>query len=181
MNSFEFNKMAGALLGSLLFLMGLGIFSDALFAPEHAGKPGYALPAAEEGHGAGAAVAATAPAEPLPVLLAKADPKRGETLTKACLACHSFDASGAAKPTGPNLYGIVGRDMGSTGFAYSDGLKGHAGKWTYEQINAFITNPKGMIAGTKMSFGGEKDAAKRADIIAYLRTLASSPVPLPSP
>ena len=71
--------------------------------------------------------------------------------------------------------------MGSTGFAYSDGLKGHAGKWTYEQINAFITNPKGMIAGTKMSFGGEKDAAKRADIIAYLRTLASSPVPLPSP
>ena len=83
MNSFEFNKMAGALLGSLLFLMGLGIFSDALFAPEHAGKPGYALPAAEEGHGAGAAVAATAPAEPLPVLLAKADPKRGETLTKA--------------------------------------------------------------------------------------------------
>ena len=76
MDSFEFNKMAGAVLGTLLFLMGLGIFSDALFAVPRAAKPGYDLPAAEETK-AGAAPA-VASAEPLPVLLAKADAKKGE-------------------------------------------------------------------------------------------------------
>ena len=181
MNSFEFNKMAGALLGSLLFLMGLGLFSDALFAPAHPAKPGYALPAAEEGHGGAAAAAPAAPAVPLPALLAKADAKKGEALTKVCLTCHSFDASGAAKPTGPNLYGVVDRAVASTGFGYSDGMKAHGGKWTYEALNAFITNPKGVVAGTKMSFGGEKDAAKRADILAFLRTLSANPAPLPAP
>ena len=182
MDSFEFNKMAGALLGSLLFLMGLGIFSDAIFAPAHNAKPGYALPAGDDGHGhGGAAVAATAPSEPLPVLLAKADPKKGENLAKACLTCHSFDASGTAKPTGPNLYGVVGRDIAGGSYAYSDGLKALGGKWAFDRLNAFITNPKGVVAGTKMSFAGEKDAGKRADILAYLRSLAATPAPLPAP
>ena len=119
MDSFEFNKIAGSVLATLLFVMGLGIFSDAIFSPGHMEKPGYALPAAEESHGAGAAVAAT-PSEPLPVLLAKADPKKGEGLVKACAACHSLDSSGAAKATGPSLYGVIDRAVGSTGFAYSD-------------------------------------------------------------
>ena len=60
-------------------------------------------------------------------------------------------------------------------------MKAHGGKWTYEALNAFITNPKGVVAGTKMSFGGEKDAAKRADILAFLRTLSANPAPLPAP
>ena len=151
MDSFELNKIAGAVLGSLLFLMGLGVISDALFAAPHMAKPGYALPAAEESHGAPAAAAAPEVVTPLPVLLAKADPKKGEGLVKACAACHS------------------------------DNMKAKGGKWGYEQINAFIANPKGVVAGTKMSYAGEKDAAKRADIIAYLRSLSSSPAALPAP
>ena len=181
MDSFELNKIAGAVLGSLLFLMGLGVISDALFAAPHMAKPGYALPAAEESHGAPAAAAAPEVVTPLPVLLAKADPKKGEGLVKACAACHSLDSSGAAKATGPSLYGVIDRAVGSTGFAYSDNMKAKGGKWGYEQINAFIANPKGVVAGTKMSYAGEKDAAKRADIIAYLRSLSSSPAALPAP
>ena len=49
----EINKMAGALLGSLLGVMGLGMFSDVLYAPDHMKKPGYDLPAAEVGGGQG--------------------------------------------------------------------------------------------------------------------------------
>jgi cytochrome c len=177
MDSFEINKIAGALLGSLLFVMGLGLVSDALFSQAKPAKPGYDLPAAEE-HAAGAAVAA-APSEPLPVLLAKADSKKGEALTKACQACHSFEKGGAVK-VGPPLYGIVDRPVASVaGFAYSDGLKGKGGAWTFEALDHFITNPKGYAAGTKMAYGGEKDAGRRADIEAYLRTLSDNPAPLP--
>jgi len=181
MDSFELNKIAGAVLGSLLLVMGLGIISDALFAAPRPAKPGYALPAAEESHGGPAAAAAPEVVTPLPVLLAKADAKKGEGLVKACAACHSLDSSGTAKATGPALYGVIDRAVGSTGFAYSDSMKAKGGKWGYEQLNAFLANPKGVVAGTKMSYAGEKDAAKRADIISYLRTLASSPAALPAP
>ena len=180
MDSFELNKIAGAVLGSLLFIMGLGVISDALFAAPRMAKPGYELPAAEAAQG-GSAAAAPEVVTPLPVLLAKADPKKGEGLVKACAACHSLDSGAAAKATGPALYGVIDRAVGSTGFAYSDSMKAKGGKWDYVQINAFLTNPKGVVAGTKMSYAGEKDAAKRADIIAYLRSLASSPAPLPTP
>ena len=180
MDSFELNKIAGAVLGSLLFIMGLGVISDALFAAPRMAKPGYELPAAEAAQG-GSAAAAPEVVTPLPVLLAKADPKKGEGLVKACAACHSLDSSGAVTATGPALYGVIDRAVGSTGFAYSDNMKAKGGKWGYEQINAFLANPKGVVAGTKMSYAGEKDAAKRADIIAYLRSLASSPAPLPTP
>ena len=180
MDSFELNKIAGAVLGSLLFIMGLGVISDALFAAPRMAKPGYELPAAEAAQG-GSAAAAPEVVTPLPVLLAKADPKKGEGLVKACAACHSLDSGAAAKATGPALYGVIDRAVGSTGFAYSDSMKAKGGKWDYVQINAFLANPKGVVAGTKMSYAGEKDAAKRADIIAYLRSLASSPAALPTP
>jgi cytochrome c len=179
MDSFELNKIAGAVLGSLLLVMGLGIISDALFAAPRPAKPGYALPVAEAAVGGPAASAAEA--APLPVLLAKADAKKGENLIKACAACHNFESGAAAKATGPNLYGVIDRAVGSTAFAYSDSMKGKGGKWDYAQLNAFLANPKGVVAGTKMSYAGEKDAAKRADIILYLRSLASSPAPLPAP
>ena len=179
MDSFELNKIAGAVLGSLLLVMGLGIISDALFAAPRPAKPGYALPVAEAAVGGPAASAAEA--APLPVLLAKADAKKGENLIKACAACHNFESGAAAKATGPNLYGVIDRAVGSTAFAYSDSMKGKGGKWDYAQMNAFLANPKGVVVGTKMSYAGEKDAAKRADIILYLRSLASSPAPLPAP
>ena len=179
MDSFEFNKILGAVLGSLLFTMAIGLLSDGLFSTPKPKTPGYALPAAEAVTEASNAPAA--PSEPLPVLLAKADPVKGEANAKACTACHNFQKGAAAK-VGPPLYGILGRPKGSiAGFSYSEGLKGKGGEWTFEDLNQFIANPKGYIAGTKMSYAGEKDDAKRAAILAYLRSLADSPVPLPAP
>jgi cytochrome c len=176
--NFEVNKMAGAVLGSLLVVMGLGVFSDAIYAPDPMKKPGYALPAAEA-EGQAVAAKPAAPAEPLPVLLAKADAQKGQSLAKPCTTCHNFDKGGAAK-IGPPLYGVVGRPKASiAGFAYSDAEKAKGGDWTFDDLNALIQNPKGFVPGTKMAFAGEPDAGKRADIIAYLRSLSDSPVPLP--
>ena len=178
MDSFEINKMAGATLGTLLFVMGLGIFSDALFSRPAPKVAGYDLPAASES--SGGAQAATPPvSEPLPVLLASADPKRGEALAKPCVTCHNFE-KGAGPKVGPALYGVVGRPVASTDFAYSDALKGKGGSWTFDALNDFITAPASYAKGTKMAFGGEKDPKRRADIEAYLRSLSDNPVPLPA-
>jgi cytochrome c len=172
------NKLALAVLGTLLATMALGVFSNAIFAPHKAVKPGYDLPAATEA-AAPPPPANAAPEEPLPALLAKADPKKGANDTKPCQACHSFDKGGPAK-VGPPLYGVVGRPVGTVaGFAYSDALKGIGGDWTYDKIFAFIKSPKTVAPGTKMTFPGEPDAQKRADILAYLQSLSDSPVPFP--
>jgi cytochrome c len=179
MDSFEFNKIAGGLLGTLLFTMALGVFSDAVFSHPKLAKPGYDLPAAEEASlEAGSAPAAVAP---LPERLAKADPKKGEASAKACTACHNFEKGAGAK-IGPPLYGVVERQRASIpGFAYSDAMKSKPGNWTFEELDKFIANPKGDIPGTKMAFAGEKDPQKRADIVDYLNSLSDSPKPLPQP
>ncbi len=181
MDSFEFNKVAGGVLGTLLVTMGLGLFSGAVFSTPTLNKPGYELPNAPA-QDTGASSEATANvAQPLPVLLASADPHKGQADTKVCGACHNFEKGAGAK-VGPPLYGVVGRQVASIGgFDYSSGLKGKGGSWTLDDINKFITNPKAYISGTKMGFAGEENPQKRADILAYLNTLSDSPQPLPKP
>jgi cytochrome c len=179
MDSFEFNKMAGGLLGTLLFVMALGIVSEAVFSEAKPAKPGYALPGEVAATEAPAASAAAAVA-PLPERLAKADVKKGEADTKPCQACHNFEKGAGAK-VGPPLYGVVERPKGSiAGFGYSDAMKAKGGDWTDQDLDEFISNPKNYVNGTKMAYAGEKDPMKRADIIDYLHTLADKPIPLPT-
>lgn len=176
MFSFEFNKIAGAILGACVFAMGLGIVADAIYSTGKPAKPGYDLPEPK----AEATTDKPAASVPLPVLLAKADATKGQADTKVCQACHNFEKGGGVK-VGPPLYGVVDRPKGSVaGFDYSAGLKAKGGNWTFEDLDQFITNPKAYIAGTKMGYAGEPEAAKRADILAYLRTLSDSPAPLPA-
>lgn len=178
MASLEFNKIAGAVLGTSLFVMGVGIVSEGIFAAARPAKPGYELPAGEE-HAAVAA-ATEAPVVPLPVLLAKADVKKGESIAAACKACHSFEKT--AKPganPGPPLYGVVERAVASMdGYAYSDVLKAKGGKWNFAALDSWLTNAKAYVPNTKMVYL-QPDAEKRANIIAYLNTLSDSPAPLP--
>jgi cytochrome c len=178
MTSAEFNRTMLALLGAIVFVGLIMEYTSLVFAPQVLKVPGYALPTST-----GAPATAAAPAAPketpLPALLAKADPKKGDADAKVCATCHSFEKGGAAK-VGPDLWGVVGRPVASApGFAYSDSIKSLGGDWTYEKLNDWIANPKAMAAGTKMAFAGEKEGQKRADILAYLQTLSDSPVPFP--
>ena len=123
-----------------------------------------------------APVAAPAAADPA---AKDGDAKKGEALSKPCAACHDFTKPGVSK-VGPPLYGVVNRAKGHVaGFAYSDALKAKGGDWSFDELNKFIADPKKDIPGTKMAYAGEKDDSKRADIVAYLRSLADSPVALP--
>jgi cytochrome c len=75
---------------------------------------------------------------------------------------------------------VVERDKGShAGFNYSGPMKAKGGKWTFDDLNHFLTSPKAFVAGTSMSFAGLPRDTERADVIDYLRTLADSPLPLP--
>ena len=174
MDSFEFNKIAGALLFSVLVVLGLRSLGDTVFhvaAPE---KPGYVVEVSESAAGSGASAEAAAET-PLPQLLASADAAKGLKAFKKCAACHKVDA-GASGGVGPNLYGIVGKAMGAQdGFAYAKGLVEAAaskGPWTYENLNAFLAKPKAFIPGTKMSFAGVKKEGDRANLLAYLKEIS---------
>ena len=80
----------------------------------------------------------------------------------------------------PNLYGVVGRDRASAaGFNYSAAMKGKGGKWTAEELNHFLANPRGYIPGTSMTFQGLPRGSERADVITFLNTKSDNPAPLP--
>jgi len=178
MDSFELNKIMGAVLGTCLFLLALNIGAGAVFAPITPVKPGYEV--AVQDHKEGTEKSATpTPDEPIEKLLASAAVDKGENSAKKCLACHTF-GKGEPNRVGPNLYGVVGRPKGTeAGFEYSPGMKSKGGNWTFDDLNTFLTNPKAFVPGTKMSFAGVPRASERADIIAFLNTKSDAPLPLP--
>lgn len=183
MNSFELNKIAGAVCVAALFIVGLGIGTDTLFTTKKPEIAGYDLPMPQK-ETASATKEAPPPAEPLPVLLAKADVSRGQSAAKKCASCHSFEKGGANK-VGPNLWNVVGAPSAHIqGFSYSAAMKERAakgGKWGFEDIYAFLLNPKGYLPGTSMGFAGIPAAQERADIVSYLHSLSDSPLELPKP
>ncbi|MFN4141820.1 c-type cytochrome [Aestuariivirga sp.] len=181
MNSFEFNKIAGAVLGTALVVFGLNELAGIIYHTETPEKPGFAVEVAEAETPAGGEAAET-PAVSLGTLLASADAAKGQAVFKACAACHDA-AKGGPNKVGPNLWGIVGRNHAAAqGFAYSEAMAAKSAEpWTYEALNEFIHAPKQAIPGTKMAYGGLKKDADRANLLAYLGTLSDSPVPFPAP
>ncbi|CAN7522598.1 cytochrome c family protein [Phenylobacterium sp. LjRoot219] len=136
------------------------------------------VPASPEGP---PGLAAPAPQIDLATALAAADVAKGQQTAKVCASCHTFDQGGQDR-TGPGLWGVVGRDVAGHGaFAYSGAMKAQAGSWTYERLDAYLTNPAKAVPGNKMAFNGLRRVQDRANVIAYLSTLSASPVPFPKP
>ena len=175
MNSFRINKILGLVLGTLLFLQAVHIV-DGMFIPTKAAKPGSEVALKEEQPAGGAA-----PAEaPIKALLASASPERGAQIAKQCQACHNFQ-EGQGPKVGPDLYGVVGRQVASvSGFNYSAALKKLGGNWTFDALNKWLTKPSADAPGTAMTFAGLSNEKQRADVIAYLNTLSAHPLTLPT-
>ena len=189
MNLREALKLVGAVALALLVAVVASVVADAAVAPKMLAKNAYVVAVAAETPAAAAPSAAKAVAEappadkgPSPVapLLAAASAETGQKTARVCAACHDFTKGGPNK-VGPNLYNIVNNvHAHSEGFAYSDGMKALRGKkWTYEDLNVFLYNPRNAVKGTKMAFAGLKNDADRANVIAWLRTLSDSPAALP--
>ena len=180
MNSFELNKVLGALLGTCLILVAMHIAAGAIFTPEKPAKPGYEVAVKEAQPQAGAAPAAPA-AVSIDTRFASAAAQRGAEVAKQCQPCHNFQ-EGQGPKIGPDLYAVVGRKIASApGFNYSSALKSKNGTWDFNTLNTWLTKPTAYAPGTAMTFAGLSNDKQRADVIAYLDTLSPNPVPLPKP
>ena len=179
MDSFELNKILGAILGTCLVVLATSFAAGAIFSPKKPEKPGFEIAVKEEA--APGKEAAPAPAVPIEKLLQTASVEKGQAAAKKCQACHTFEKDGPNR-VGPNLYGIVGdkRGVDRNGFNFSAAMKAKGGTWTYDDLNQFINNPKGFVPGTAMGFAGIQKDSERADVIDYLHTLSDNPVPLPT-
>lgn len=111
-------------------------------------------------------------------LLAIASIEDGKKVSSKCTACHGFN-SGGGNRIGPNLWGILGKAKAeASGFKYSDSLMGLGGTWSIEDMNLWLKSPKKYAPGNSMAFVGLRKDKDRANLIAYLNSMAESPVSL---
>lgn len=184
MSSMEFNRIAGAILLTLIVIKVADIAGDAMGHVAPLAKPAYVLggdaQASAEAKPEGGKTDAKAAAKPAAIgpLLAAASVDSGKSIARKCTTCHDLKKGGKPK-LGPALWGVVGSKIAEGEFRFSDALKKIKGAWDFAALNAFLADPKGYAPGNKMVFAGIKNEKDRAALILYLRSLSDNPVPLP--
>ncbi|MDO5641095.1 MAG: cytochrome c family protein [Paracoccus sp. (in: a-proteobacteria)] len=177
-NTMTITKASGALIGSLLLLLllfwaGSGLFHVGASDEAHGDEPvhqAYTIPVESAGGGE------AAPAEEIDfaALMAEADAAQGERVFGRCRACHKMDGTDGV---GPHLNGVVGRAVaGVAGYNYDQAMHNHVAEepvWTVDALQEFLTNPRAVVPGTKMSFAGLPRPQDRANLIAYLSASGS--------
>ena len=123
--------------------------------------------------------------------LGSGDPAAGEKAFRQCVSCHVVENEAGEKlagkngKTGPNLFGVIGRQAGTVeGFRYKKSLvaAGEAGLvWDAEKIATYLLHPTNFLketlgdskAKSGMSFRVRKEEAA-ADLAAFLATFSES-------
>ncbi|HET7594940.1 MAG TPA: cytochrome c family protein [Stellaceae bacterium] len=101
---------------------------------------------------------------------AAGDAAAGKEVFKKCALCHTTEAG--KNKIGPSLAGVMDRDAGTApNFSYSEAMKNFKHKWTPEELDTYLTDPRKVVPGTKMIFPGLKEEKDRQNVIAYLATL----------
>jgi len=182
MDSFEWNKIAGAVLGTLIFVLVVSFATEAIYEPAKPAKPGYVVEGVQEE--ASASTSAAPAEEALPdfgTVLPTADAAAGQKISSRCEQCHDLSKGGPNK-IGPNLWGVVGRARAThEGFSYSGAMSADHSPWTLDKLFKFLKSPAAVVPGTKMSFAGLRSPQDRINLLAWLRTQSDSPVPIPPP
>jgi cytochrome c len=169
----RFNTIAGWVLFAGIVALGGSILSSELFKA-HEVHGGYPIEGVEVEGGAAADV------KPIEFYLASADPAAGEQVFKKCTACHNAEPGGA-NALGPALFGVMGNPVaGHPGFAFSDALKSKGGQWDWKSMSDWLASPKKFAPGTKMTFAGLSKPEDRANVMAFLNSRDSSPLPIPA-
>ena len=166
------NTIAGWVLFAGIIALGASIVTGEVFHAERPEKMGYPIEGVVlEGEGGAAAEK--------PIDFSVADATKGEQVFKKCAACHNAEPGGA-NALGPALHGVMGRAVASkAGFAYSDALKGVGGNWGWDNMSAWLANPKKFAPGNKMTFAGLSNPEERANVIAFLNS-RGTPLPVPA-
>lgn len=172
------NAVTAALIGGALIVMVIMTLTDGLFPSggdhgDHEVKLAYTIDVPEDGAVAAAVEEVQGPS--LAELLVTASADKGARQFAKCKSCHTID-KGGRNGTGPNLYGILGRNVAATdGFRYSGALTNQGGVWDLALLDAWLASPKAAIPGNTMSFAGIRKPEQRADLIAYLNSFSDAP------
>jgi cytochrome c len=179
MDSFELNKIIAAVLMVALLVIGLGKIADGIFHVKKPKNPGYQIEVENQLASDTSQVALVEEKIDIAAIMALGDTVSGEKIFKKCAACHSINRGGKNK-IGPALYNVVGRAVGGVDdYKYSKALASYGKKWTFEELNGFLTKPSSYLKGTKMSYAGLRKEKDRASVIKYLNENGDSPKLLP--
>ena len=180
MDSFELNKIIGAVLLVALLVIGIGKVSNLVFKVNKPEKSNYKVELdAETAEPKGEEEPVQREIVDIAALLSTGDLAHGEKVFKKCSACHSIKSGGGNK-IGPALYNVVGRKVGVLDdYKYSKALAEYEKNWSFEELNGFLLKPKDWIKGTKMAYAGLRKEKDRASVILYLNKYSDSPLPLP--
>ncbi len=180
MDSFELNKIIGAILLVALLVIGIGKVSNLVFKINKPEKSNYKVELdVESAEIKGDEEPVQREIVDIAALLSTGDLAHGEKVFKKCSACHSIKSGGGNK-IGPALYNVVGRKVGALDdYKYSKALAEYSKNWSFEELNGFLLKPKDWIKGTKMAYAGLRKEKDRASVILYLNKYSDSPLPLP--
>ena len=180
MDSFELNKIIGAVLLVALLVIGIGKISNLVFKVNKPEKAGYKVEVESKSEELlGTKEEIEKEEVNITSVLATGDLAHGEKVFKKCAACHSIKSGGGNK-IGPALYNVVGRKVASlSDYKYSKALVEYDKNWNFEELNGFLLKPKDWIKGTKMAYAGLRKEKDRASVILYLNKYSDSPLPLP--